>query len=124
MEIEHLAMLGIAIFSFMAITTSYAALRSYKKERAFRQKPMRVRRLIGGKESARAVARSIVEETASKHGEEVEASRQAGRPTEALEEALNEARAYYLSRVEPIHKELFTQTVDEIVFKKKNGTPP
>lgn len=122
MEVEHLAMLGIAIFSFMAITALYGAIRSYRRERTAQRKPLRVRRLIGGKESARAVARSIVTETATKLEKELAASRQAGHLTEPLEEALNEARAYYLSRVEPIHRELFTQTVEEIVFEKGNVT--
>ena len=102
----------------MALVSLYNAVRSYRSyKRAFKQQPMRIRRLIGGKDSARSVARSIVRETAQKLEAEVYKSRETGRVTEALEEALAEARAYYLSRVDPIHRTLFSEAVDEIILK-------
>ena len=119
MDVEQLALLGIAVFSFMAIVSLYSAVRSYK--RAFKQQPMRIRRLIGGKDSARAVARSIVRETAEKHEAEVRKSRETGRVTESLEDALAEARAYFLSRVEPIHRTLFSEAVNDIILNETNS---
>ena len=122
MNVEQLALLGIAIFSFMAIVSLYNALRSYKH--SFKHKPMRVRRLIGGKESARSVARRVVSATAEKLARDVEKSRDNGQLTEPLEDALNEARAYFLGRVEPIHRTLFTEAVDEIILGKPSSDDP
>ena len=114
MDIEQLAILGIIVFSFMAAVHLFNTIRTYKRTK--RWQPVRVRRLIGGQESARSVARSIVSEIADKLKEEVLVSREKGTLTEGLEEALAEGRAYFVGRVEPIHKTLFSEAVNEIIL--------
>jgi hypothetical protein len=114
-DVEQLAILGIVVFSFMAVVNMFSAIRTYKRTK--RWQPTRVRRLIGGRESARSVALSVVSEVAHRFEKDVLASRESGQLTERLEEAIAEARAYFLGRVETIHKPLFTEAVEEIILK-------
>ncbi len=118
-----MALFAIAVFAFMALSTLFSTVRSFRQ--AYKKKPnFRVRRLVGGRESARAVAKSVVCEIAQNQAEAVEQSRAQDRLTPALEEALDEARVYYLGRVEARHRDLFTQAVDEHIVgrgKKLDG---
>jgi hypothetical protein len=114
-DIEQLAILGIIVFSFMAIVSLFNAIRTYKRTRRWR--PMRVRRLIGGQESARLMAESIVREIADKLEAEVLVSRERGALTERLEEALADARIYFMGRVEPMHKTLFSEAINKIILE-------
>lgn len=118
MSVEQLALLAIAVFSFMALANMFNSVRAIKH--AMRFKPERIRRLIGGKESARAVAESIVKDIAQKFPAEANASMKARKITPELDKELEKARAYYLSRVEPIHKSLFNEALDSILLKKKS----
>jgi len=117
-ELEKLAMLGIAVFVFMAAVSFYGFLRSMKRTAAQAKVPQqRIRRLIGGDDSALAVAQSVIREVAQKYPEAVQ--RCIGKlvvDTE-LEEPLAEARQYFLSRVEHRHRVLFNQVVDEIILE-------
>lgn len=118
MTLEQLALLGIAVFAFMAVTTFFNTVRTIKRmtQGTTRQ---RARRLIGAPTPAKAVAVAVVEEISGRHPEEVELSRERGQLTETLEKALNEGRAYFLSRVESRHRIMFSEAIDEIVFNKK-----
>ncbi len=81
-----------------------------------RPRAQRVRRLVGGQESARLVAKSIVQEIAQKHPAEVDKAREKNQLTAELEQALDEARNYFLGRVEPRHRALFTEAINSIIF--------
>lgn len=116
MNIEQLALLGIIVFGFMAVVNVFNSIRSYKRHN--RMKPMRVRRLIGGKESALALAESLVNDVISKHKDAAANARQTGRLPPDLETTLEELRTYYLGRVEPIHKTLFNEAVDKLILKR------
>jgi hypothetical protein len=105
----------------MAVMNLYTALRTLKRSRT---RPLgRMRRLIGGPDAARAVAMSVVREIADRYPEELSKSRERGELIPPLEEALQKGREYYLSRVEPIHRELFSDAIDCIVFERKSETP-
>ncbi len=114
MTVEHLAVLGIVIFGFMAVMNLFSALRTFKRSR--RNNVTRVRRLIGGPDAAMALARSVAKNIFDKYTDGQSPSREM---TEELERALEEGRQYYTSRVESIHRELFTKAIDELI-----GTPP
>jgi hypothetical protein len=79
---------------------------------------------VGSAESAKAIAKSVVGELVDKYPEEIVLSRKQRKLTEKMEQALEEARIYYLGRVEPRHKTLFSITVDEIIFQKEDGDKP
>jgi hypothetical protein len=120
LTVEHLAILGIAIFGFMAVMNLYTALRTLKRSKI---RPLgRMRRLIGGPDAARAVAMSVVREIADRYPEELSKSQEVCELTPPLEEALQKGREYYLSRVEPIHRGLFTDAIDHIVFERESVT--
>ena len=122
MTVEHLALLGIAIFGFMAVMNLFTALRSFKRSR--RQSVIRVRRLIGGPDAAMAVARSVVKDISEKLPEDVATCRETGHYSPELEKSLNTGREYYVSRVEPIHRELYTRAIEEIILRRgANDTP-
>lgn len=126
MNLEQLAIIGIAVFSFMALTTAIGAIRSAKRMGS-RSEIRRVRRLVGGTESARAVALSIVDEIAKNHRESVTTLKKTGRLDRELENAIAEARVYFLSRVESRHRTLFSKAVDDIIYKNpktNEGTSP
>ena len=116
MSVEQLALLAIALFAFMALVNMWSSVRAIK--RSMRFKPERIRRFIGGAESARACAESILRDLAEKFPEETDASARAGQITEALSPEMDKARTYYLSRVEAIHKPLFNETVDKVILGK------
>ena len=116
MNIEQLALLGILIFGFMAAVNIFNTIRTYRRHN--RMKPMRVRRLIGGKEAANAMAESLVHDVIEKHRASVAAAEQTGKLSPELEEILEEIRLYYLNRVEPIHKTLFNDAVDRLILNK------
>lgn len=120
MNLEQLAILGIVIFAFMALTTTFNAVRSFK-QMAKRPDSHRVRRLVGGTESAMVVARSVVNEVVEKNEEAVIKSRELGMPNEELEGILEEAKKYFLGRVETRHRLLFNQAVDEIILERKKS---
>jgi biopolymer transport protein ExbB/TolQ len=118
LSLEQLAIFAIIVFAIMAFAALINTIRSFKRSKK-QAKLFRVRRLIGAKDSARAVAHSVVCEIAQLHPEEVEKSRELDVLTSPLEEALQEARAYYLGRVESRHRALFTQAVDRFIFGKE-----
>lgn len=118
MTLDQLALFAIAVFAFMALAVFFNTWRSVRKL-SKRTTPQRVRRLIGGDEAARAAAVSVVKEIAEKHPEEVEEARRKGHLTPVLGDRLDEARNYYLGRVESRHKPLFHDVVDEIILQKK-----
>ena len=120
MNLEQLAMIGIAVFSFMALTTAFGAIRSARRLGASNQL-QRVRRLVGSAESAQAIAESIAREIVENNGQAVETLRQTGRLDPVLEKAIAEARAYFLGRVEPRLRTIFSKTVDDIIYQKKQS---
>ena len=111
MNLEQLALLGIALFAFMALASSFNAIRSFK--RMSPGKLQRVRRLIGGDASALTMARSVVTEVKEKHPQAALESKELGMLAHELEEPLEEARTYFLGRVENRHRALFNRAVDE-----------
>ena len=115
MSLEQLALFAIVVFAVMALAAFVNTVRSFKRSKK-QTKPFRVRRLIGGKDSARAVANSVVCEIAQLHIEEVERAKETGAIPQSLQEALEEARVYYLGRVESRHRALFTEAVDRYVL--------
>jgi hypothetical protein len=122
MNIEQLALLGIIIFGFMAVVNIFNTVRTYR--RYHRMKPMRVRRLVGGKESAKAIAESLIKDVMADNPEATRIARQSGNLPPELSEKLNEVRAYYLNRVEPIHKTLFNETVDTLLHDRDRSVSP
>jgi predicted RecB family endonuclease len=118
MSVEQLALLGIAVFAFMAVVNMLQSARSFK--RTMRYKPIRVRRLVGGTESARAIAESLIKEIILKFPDEAAASKRAKKLTAVLEDEIEKAAVYYFGRVEAIHKPLFNDSLNRIVFGKKN----
>jgi hypothetical protein len=102
----------------MAVTTLFTTIRTIKRI-ARRPEKSRMRRLVSGTEPAMAMATSVVEEIASRHPKEVELSRERGRLTKNLENALEEAKEFFLSRVESRHRELFSDAIDKIILTKK-----
>jgi hypothetical protein len=123
LTVEHLAVLGIVIFGFMAVMNLFTAVRSFKRFRRVRGAAIRVRRLIGGPDAAMAVARSVVKGISEKLPGDVANCRETGTFSNELEKSLDVGRRYYLSRVEPIHRELFTKAVDEIIRCQSGDTP-
>ncbi|MCP4605787.1 MAG: hypothetical protein GY847_35580 [Proteobacteria bacterium] len=121
MNLELLAILGIAVFGFMAIATSFNAVRSIKRMTR-RTDFHRIRRLVRSPDLARSTAQSVVREVASENSLEVQKAAEQGRLTPELEQALAEAETYFLSRVESKHRALFTQAVDEIILKANSNT--
>ncbi len=115
MNLEQLALLGIGVFGFMALAVFINAWRTVKRT-GQQLRPQRMRRLLGGEELARSVARSVVGEVASNHPDAVRQSRRKGQLTPDLEQALDKARDYYTKRVESRYRVLFTMVVNEIVF--------
>ena len=117
MTIDHLAVLGIVIFGFMAVMNLFTSLRSFKRHR--RATVTRIRRLISGPEAARAVAESIVHDIEKTHQDDISRYRDTGNVSPPLETAFEKGREYYLTRVEAIHTELFSKVVDELILQKK-----
>jgi hypothetical protein len=117
MTLEQLALLGIVIFGFMAVVNVFNAIRTYKRVK--RMKPMRVRRLVGGRESAMAMAESLIKEIMAQHPEEIAEAMETKALPASLEERLNGVREYYLSRVEPVHKPLFNEVVNALILSKE-----
>ncbi len=121
MSLEQLAIFGIVVFAIMALATSFNMVRSVKRSIG-RPKLQRVRRLVGGRESARMVAKSVVQGIAQKHPLEVNKTKKEGQLTPELEKVLDEARAYFLGRVESRHRALFGEAVDQIILgRSKEG---
>jgi hypothetical protein len=118
MDLEQIAILGIAVFAFMAIAHTVNSVRSMKKI-VRRSRIQRVRRLISTPDSARAMALSVVHEAAQKYPDEVENLRRGTKMASELGQALEEARSYYLGRVETRHKAIFNLVVDEVIYAKK-----
>ena len=118
MSAEQLALLAIAIFAGMAAVNMFHSYRSIRN--SIRFKPERVRRLVGGTECARAVAESVLQDIAEKYPDDISASRKARKLTDTLQTEVEKARAYYLGRVESVHKALFNDAVDRIILGKKN----
>ena len=116
-NIEQLALLGILIFGFMAAVNIFSTLRTYRKYK--RMKPIRVRRLVGGKESAKALAESLVNDVMEKHPLLISTAKQSRRLPNELEKILDDVRIYYLNRVEPIHKTLFNDAVDTLILNSE-----
>ncbi len=119
MNLEQLAILGIIVFAFMAMSTSFNAIRSIKRVNSNRRNLRRVRRLVGSAASARSIADSVIKEVAVKNSLEVQRARDQGRLTPELEEALALAQTYFLGRVESRHRVLFSKAVDEIILAAK-----
>lgn len=118
MGFEQLAIVGVAIgaaIALLAFASTMKITRQLKKRGSVRGR----RRLVGTPEGAQATARSVVEELARNHTQEVDQARGAGKPSEELIRAIAQARDYYLSRVETRYKPVFHEVVDEIVFGKK-----
>ena len=120
MNLEQLALLGIGIFGFMALVTSFNAVRTMKRS-AKQGGGGRLRRLIASPDVANSVAKSVVSEVRDKLEEEVEASRKSGTATPELEKALEEAKSYYLSRVESRYRTLFSKAVSSIIFARDDS---
>ncbi len=117
MSVEQLALLGIAVFAFMAVVNMFQSVRYIRNSSQYKHE--RVRRLVGGKESANAIAESVIKNILSDNYEEVMLSRKQGKATSVLEEKLEKARAYYIGRVEPMHKSLFNDVCERIIFERK-----
>ena len=120
MNLEQLALFAIAVFSFMALAAmfnTFLSVRRMGRGRDFR----RMRRAVKGEDSARSVARSVVREVAENNSEEVRKSRLSGRPTAALQEALDEARAYFSERVDPRLRSVFNDVVNEMILVDPDG---
>jgi len=122
LDLERLLYLAIAIFAFMTLTKFFTSIKSYKRSVASSRDVSRIRRLIGSKDSALIVAKSIITEVADKYPDEINKSRKDGHMTEILEDALADAREYYLSRVERRYKTLFTKVVGEVIFKNNSDS--
>jgi len=120
MNVEQMTVICIIIFSALAVATALRIARSFKRGNP-RFSGLYTHRLIGGAESARAVARSLVDQVKTQHLAEVERSREQGHPTPELEKELDKAESYFLSRVEDSHSPLFAQIVDEIIFGREPG---
>ncbi|MCP4675568.1 MAG: hypothetical protein GY854_08700 [Deltaproteobacteria bacterium] len=123
MNLEQLAILGIVIFGFMAATTAFNTVRSIKRSSP-RSGLHRVRRLVGSKEMARSMAESLVREIARNHPDEVKMSQELEILAPELEEPLNQAEAYYLSRVESRHRVLFSRIVEDIILGRETSDSP
>lgn len=119
MNLEQLAVIGILVFSFMALTTAFSAIRSAKR-RGNINELRRVRRLVGSAESAQAIAKSIVQEIAGNHEEAVAHLRKTGELNDALEKAIGDARSYFLSRVESRYRTIFSKTVDDLIYQNRS----
>ena len=117
MSLEQLAILGIVIFGFMAAVNMFNTIRTYKRVK--RIKPIRVRRLVGGRESAVAMAESLVKEVMAQHPSETEEAQKTHRLPQELKERLDAVRGYYINRVEPPHKPIFNDVVDTLILKRK-----
>lgn len=120
MSLEQLALLGIVIFAFMAVATSFNAFRSFKRSRE-RSSSRLARRQISGTQAAYEVARSVVRETKKRHPAEAQASKDQGRLTKKMEKELAEAETYFLSRVESRHRALFTKALNELILDRKSS---
>ena len=118
MNLEQLALFAIVVFAIMAAGAFFNTVRSFRRSKK-QMKVFRVRRLIGGKDSAQAVANSVVCEIAQLLSREVEKTKELGVLTVPLEEALEDGRAYYLGRVESRHRALFNQAVDRFILGKE-----
>lgn len=75
--------------------------------------------LIDNEQSARRLARAIASDVALYQAAAV-AEAQRGMPTPPdLTTSIDEGRALYVCRVVPAFHGLFTQAIDELVFKKR-----
>ncbi len=117
LSLEQLALIAIALFGFMALVNMLSGARAIKRSMGYKSE--RIRRLIGSTDSARTLAESILNDIADKFPDEVAASKRDVKISDALTPELEKARAYYLSRVEPVYKVLFHESVDKIILQKK-----
>ena len=118
MSLEQLAILGIIIFAFIVIVHAFNTARSIKKLNK-RGSMGRTRRLVGGDAAARATAEGLVREAAAKHEQQADEARETGTIPKELEASLQEARVYYLDRVERRHKHQFNKAIDRILLGKE-----
>lgn len=117
MTLDQLALFGIGAFAFMALAAFLNTMRTVKK--ISRRSPnYRIRRLIGSEYSARTVAESVIKEIVESNPELVRVAKASGHLTPELGELVDEARNYFLGRVESRHKVVFSQTVDRLIFDK------
>lgn len=122
MSLEQLAILGVAIFGLIAIVHAFNTVRGLRRIARRPRTEGRMRRLISGEGSARAVARSLLREVVAKHGPLVERARESGRLAPELEDALAEAQEYYRERVDKRLRPLFHEAVDAVILgRPRNG---
>ena len=122
MNLEKIALIGIAVFAFMALAAIFTTMSTIKRI-AGRPTARTRHRLVRGPESARMVALSLVGEVARRKSEEAELSRQQGKLTEDLQNALEQAENYFLERVDARHIDFFYKAIDELILKKqREGT--
>ena len=117
MSFEKLAIFGILIFGFMALTQAYRTVHEAKKmsRRRGRKRP---RRQVSAEPVAMEIAVSLVKETVAKFPSQQADAEKTGMLPKKLEHELKLTREHYLERVSPRFKGLFYAAIDEVVFKK------
>jgi hypothetical protein len=121
MGFEQVAIVGVIICATIALLGFFNTMRMTRQ--LGKRAPQRGRRrLLGTPEGARCAAVSIVAEIVRNHGPSVEETRKGGPAGEELIQAIEEAKAYYLGRVEARYKSVFHDVVDELVFAKTGST--
>ncbi|MCU0660979.1 MAG: hypothetical protein MUC50_01480 [Myxococcota bacterium] len=121
MGFEQLAIVGVIVCGTIALLAFFNTLK-ISRQLGRKGPARRARRLVGTPEGATAAARSIVEELVRNHGPQVEEAKAGGPAGRELTEAIEEARTYYLSRVEARYKPVFHDVLDELVLGKKESS--
>ena len=117
MSFEKLAIFGILIFGFMALTQAYRTVHEAKKL-ARRRGRKRPRRQVSAEPVAMEIAVGLVSEAAAKHPSLRDDAEKSGVLPKKLEHELKLSRDHYLERVSPRFKGLFYAAIDEVIFKK------
>ena len=117
MSFEKLALFGVIIFGFMALTQALRTVHEAKRQ-ARRKGRKRPRRQASSEPVALQIAIGLVEEVAAQHTALVAEAHQSGTLPKKLEHDLNLARLHYQERVSPRFKGLFYAAIDDVIFKK------
>jgi hypothetical protein len=117
MSSEKLAIFGILIFGFMALTQALRTVHEAKKlsRKRGRKRP---RRQVSAEPVAMQIAESLVQEAAQKYPELSDEAVRSGEIPKKLERELRIARDHYLERVSPRFKGLYYTAIDKVILKK------
>ncbi|MBN2529894.1 MAG: hypothetical protein JXR76_26120 [Deltaproteobacteria bacterium] len=117
MNFEKLAIFGILIFGFMALTQLLRTVHQAKKQ-ARRRGSKRPRRQVSAEPVAMEIATALVEEAAKKHPALWDDATRSGVLPKKLEHDLALAREHFNHRVSPRFKGLYYAAIDKVIFKK------